>query len=64
VAAAAPADLLLLVAVAIAGLGYAEGWRDGPQVRRLRVICWAVILALPVTVPVTAAALITDPPGT
>ena len=57
-----PADLLLLVAVAIAGLGYAEGGAMARRYGGWRVICWAVILALPVTVPVTAAALITDPP--
>src|SRR5262245_17092979 len=57
-----PADLLLLIAVAIAGLGYAEGGAMARRYGGWRVICWAVILALPVTVPVTAAALITDPP--
>jgi drug/metabolite transporter (DMT)-like permease len=56
------ADLLLLIAVAIAGLGYAEGGAMAREYGGWRVICWAVILALPVTVPVTAAALIIDPP--
>jgi drug/metabolite transporter (DMT)-like permease len=56
------ADLLLLVAVAIAGLGYAEGGAVAREYGGWRVICWAIILALPVTVPVTAFALITDPP--
>ncbi len=56
------ADLLLLAAVGIAGLGYAEGGALARDYGGWRVICWAVILALPVTVPVTAAALITDPP--
>jgi drug/metabolite transporter (DMT)-like permease len=57
-----PADLLLLIAVAIAGLGYAEGGAMARRYGGWRVICWAVILALPVTVPVTAAALIAEPP--
>ncbi|MDR2988316.1 MAG: DMT family transporter [Nocardiopsaceae bacterium] len=57
------ADLLLLVAVGIAGLGYAEGGAVAREYGGWRVICWAVILALPVTVPVTAAALATDPPA-
>jgi len=56
------ADLLLLAAVAIAGLGYAEGGAMAREYGGWRVISWAVILALPVTVPVTAAALVTDPP--
>jgi drug/metabolite transporter (DMT)-like permease len=56
------ADLLLLVAVGIAGLGYAEGGAVAREYGGWRVICWAVILALPVTVPVTAIALVTDPP--
>jgi drug/metabolite transporter (DMT)-like permease len=57
-----PADLLLLIAVAIAGLGYAEGGAMARKYGGWRVICWAVILALPVTIPVTAGALIADPP--
>lgn len=56
------ADLLLLVAVVIAGLGYAEGGAVAREYGGWRVICWAVILALPVTVPVTTIALIADPP--
>src|SRR5215475_210341 len=56
------ADLLLLVAVGIAGLGYAEGGAVARDYGGWRVICWAIILALPVTVPVTAFALIADPP--
>ncbi|MGN6790898.1 MAG: DMT family transporter [Streptosporangiaceae bacterium] len=56
------ADLLLLVAVGIAGLGYAEGGAVAREYGGWRVICWAIILALPVTLPVTAIALVTDPP--
>src|SRR5215813_10919366 len=57
-----PADLLLLIAVAIAGLGYAEGGAVAREYGGWRVICWAVILALPVTVPVTAIAFVAGPP--
>jgi drug/metabolite transporter (DMT)-like permease len=56
------ADLLLIVAVVIGGLGYAEGGALAREYGGWRVICWAVILALPVTVPVTAAALAVSPP--
>lgn len=51
------ADLLLLAAIAIAGIGYAEGGALAREYGGWRVICWAIILALPVTVPVTAAAI-------
>ena len=54
-----PADTLLLVAIAVAGLGYAEGGALAREHGGWRVICWAVLLALPVTGPVTLAAVIT-----
>jgi drug/metabolite transporter (DMT)-like permease len=57
-----PADLLLLVAIAIGGLGYAEGGALARQYGGWRVICWAVIVALPVTAPVTAVAFALAPP--
>src|SRR5260221_8466702 len=57
-----PADLLLLVAVAIAGLGYAEGGAMARRYGGRRVICSGVILPLPGTVPGTAGALIADEP--
>ena len=56
------ADLLLLAAIAIAGVGYAEGGALAREYGGWRVICWAIVLALPVTVPLTAVALIADPP--
>ncbi len=56
-----PADLLLLVAIAIAGLGYAEGGALSREYGGWRVICWAIILALPVTVPVTGVAVLVAP---
>lgn len=57
------ADVLLLIAIAVAGLGYAEGGALAREYGGWRVICWALVLALPVTLPVTAAAVSTDPPG-
>ncbi len=55
------ADILLLVAIAMGGLGYAEGGALAREYGGWRVICWALILALPVTGPVTAIAAIADP---
>lgn len=55
------ADVLLLIAIAVGGLGYAEGGALAREYGGWRVICWALILALPVTAPVTVVAAITDP---
>jgi len=43
-----PADALLLGAVLLAGLGYAEGGRLSRELGGWRVICWALLLAAPV----------------
>ena len=52
------ADLLLLLAVAAAGLGYAEGGRLARELGGWQVICWALLLSAPFIVgPVAAAAL-------
>src|SRR3954452_8653821 len=45
-------DLELLAAVALCALGYAEGGRLSRELGGARTICWALVLALPVTVPV------------
>jgi drug/metabolite transporter (DMT)-like permease len=55
-------DLLLLIAIAAAGLGYAEGGVLARRYGGWRVICWAVVLALPVSLPVTVVATIAAPP--
>jgi drug/metabolite transporter (DMT)-like permease len=55
-------DLLLLIAIAAAGLGYAEGGVLARRYGGWRVICWAVVLALPVSLPVTVIATIATPP--
>ncbi|MBV1855305.1 DMT family transporter [Catellatospora tritici] len=56
------ADLYLLVAVVLCGLGYAEGGALARELGGARTICWALIVALPVTVPVTALAAVVHPP--
>lgn len=53
-----PGDLLLLMAVVSAALGYTWGARLSGQIAPEQVICWAVIVALPLTVP---ASLMTWP---
>jgi drug/metabolite transporter (DMT)-like permease len=49
------ADLFLLAAVVLCGLGYAEGGALARELGGARTICWALVLALPVTVTVTLA---------
>jgi drug/metabolite transporter (DMT)-like permease len=56
------ADLFLLVAVLLCGLGYAEGGALARDLGGARTICWALVLALPVTVPVTAIVAAVHPP--
>ncbi|MFF0718263.1 DMT family transporter [Micromonospora sp. NPDC003816] len=56
------ADGYLLAAVVLCGLGYAEGGALARELGGARTICWALLLALPVTLPVTVAAAVTHPP--
>ena len=49
-----PADLGLLLAVALCGVGYAEGAVVARALGGARTICWALVLALPLTLPVAA----------
>jgi len=42
------ADILLLVAVALCGLGYAEGGRLAREIGGLEVVGWALLLAVPI----------------
>jgi drug/metabolite transporter (DMT)-like permease len=60
--AASAADLFLLAAVVLCGLGYAEGGVLARHLGGARTICWALLLSLPVTVPVTVVAAVADPP--
>ena len=50
------ADLLVLAAVLLCAFGYAEGGALSRELGGWRVISWALLLALPVTVPATAIA--------
>jgi len=53
-----PADGLLLAAMACAAVGYGWGARLSQRMRAEHVICWALVIALPFTVP---AALLARP---
>ncbi len=51
----APADALLLAAMACAALGYGKGAHLAARMRPDHVICWALALALPVNLPLALA---------
>jgi drug/metabolite transporter (DMT)-like permease len=57
-----PADLLLLAAVASAAAAYGEGAGLAHRLGGWQVIAWALVVSLPVTVPVTAAAVVLHGP--
>lgn len=44
-------DLLMLAAITVCGLGYAEGARLARTMGGWQVICWALVLALPLMLP-------------
>lgn len=50
-------DLLLVLAVVLAGYGYAEGGRLARELGGFRVISWALVAALPITLPGTLVTL-------
>ena len=50
------ADLLLLLAVLAASLGYVYGARLSAELGAERVICWVLVLSLPVSLPLALAA--------
>jgi drug/metabolite transporter (DMT)-like permease len=56
------ADVLLLIAIGVGGVGYTEGGILAREYGGWRVICWALIVTLPVSLPVTIAAAVTSPP--
>jgi drug/metabolite transporter (DMT)-like permease len=56
------ADLLLVLAVVVCGLAYAEGGALARDLGGARTICWALLLALPVTVPVMLVTAVLHPP--
>ncbi|GAB7040766.1 DMT family transporter [Catenuloplanes niger JCM 9533] len=55
------ADLLLIGAVLLAALGYAEGGALARELGGARTICWALVLSLPVTIPVAGVSLALHP---
>ncbi|BCH22290.1 DMT family transporter [Mesorhizobium sp. L-8-3] len=50
-------DLLMLAAIIACGLGYAEGAKLSRRLGGWQVICWALVLSLPVMVGLTLASL-------
>ena len=56
------ADALLLVALILGAIGYAEGGRLAREMPGWRVICWVVVLALPLSLPLTVMSGIITPP--
>jgi len=51
VSVSASDDLLMLIAVIVCGLGYAEGARLARRMGGWQVICWALVLSLPMMLP-------------
>jgi drug/metabolite transporter (DMT)-like permease len=49
-------DLLVLGAVALGAIGYAEGGALAREMGGSRVICWALVLSLPLTLPIGVGA--------
>jgi drug/metabolite transporter (DMT)-like permease len=49
-------DIQILVAVALGAIGYAEGGALARELAGWQVICWAVLLSAPLTVPIGAIA--------
>ncbi|USX48949.1 DMT family transporter [Lentzea sp. HUAS12] len=47
------ADLYLFVAVVLCGLGYAEGGALSRELGGARTVCWALVVSLPVTIPIS-----------
>ncbi|TCV95075.1 DMT family transporter [Biostraticola tofi] len=46
-------DMLMLASIVVCGLGYAEGARLSRKLGGWQVICWALVVALPVMLPIT-----------
>jgi drug/metabolite transporter (DMT)-like permease len=56
-------DLLLLGSVVVAAFGYAEGGRLTMSIPGWQVTAWGLVLALPISLPLTVAALVHHPPA-
>jgi drug/metabolite transporter (DMT)-like permease len=52
------ADLLVVAAVVLGAIGYAEGGALARDMGGNRVICWALVLSLPLTLPIGAIAAV------
>jgi len=50
-------DLMMLAAIAVCGLGYAEGARLTPRLGGWQVISWSLVISLPLTLPLAWATL-------
>lgn len=57
IAASLVGDALMLAAIIVCGLGYAEGARLSRELGGWQVICWALVLALPVMLVIAAATM-------
>jgi drug/metabolite transporter (DMT)-like permease len=57
------ADLLLLASVVVAAIGYAEGGRLTREIPGWQVTAWGLLVALPVSLPLTLVALPTGLTG-
>lgn len=53
-------DLLMLVAVVVCGLGYAEGARLSRRLGGWQVISWSLVLSLPIMLPIALLTLPTS----
>ncbi len=53
-----PADALLVIAVLLAALGYAEGGALSREIGGWRVISWALVVAIPILAPVVGLSLL------
>lgn len=51
------ADVLLVLAIVLVGFGYAEGGHLARELGGLRVVSWALIVSLPITLPATVWAV-------
>lgn len=51
------ADLFLVIAIVLCGLGYAEGGALARELGGARTVCWALVVSLPVTAPITLATM-------
>ena len=54
-----PSDLLLLGAVVLAAVGYAEGALLSRELGSWQTICWALVVTLPAMIPLTAVSVTT-----